>query len=295
MHGAAPPIVAAAFAEPHPVDPLMINNTSKQLWDRLAAKQLDQQFTQHIMAGLNCSPFEAEAVLQAVHQVYTPLFESSPNPRPGQVLLPVVSVEAPPGPRLIDSRQLLVVLTLEDLQEDLPVRKAGGVLALRRHRLVRICHEALQQGGVLTLEDIAYRLFNCGQRTLCRDLQVLRQQHINVPLRSTIKDMGRALSHRRLIVELWLGGKEYSEIARTSHHSVPSVQNYVDKFKRVALLAEQDLGLDTLAFLARISKPLAQSYLQLLKLKKKAVPHRLKELTLSTKKKTGPNSTAHRL
>jgi hypothetical protein len=44
-----------------------------------------------------------------------------------------------------------------------------------------------------------------------------------------------------------------------------------------------------------VSKPLAQSYLQLLKLKKKAVPHRLKELTLATKKKTGPNSTAHRL
>ena len=109
----------------------MINNTSKQLWDRLAAKQLDSQFTQHIMAGLNCSPFEAEAVLAAVHQVYAPLFECSPNLRPGQILLPVVSVEAPPGPRLIDSRQLLAVLTLEDLQEDLPVRKAGGVLKMQ--------------------------------------------------------------------------------------------------------------------------------------------------------------------
>jgi len=272
----------------------MINNTSKQLWDRLSAKQLDQQFTQHITAGLNCSPFEAEAVLQAVQQVYAPLFECSPNPRPGQILLPVVSVEVPPGPRLVDSRQVLALLTLEDLQEDLPVRKAGGVLALRRHRLVRICHEALQQGGVLTLEDIAYRLFNCGQRTLCRDLQVLRQQHINVPLRSTIKDMGRALSHRRLIVELWLGGKEYSEIARSSHHSVPSVQNYVEKFKRVALLAQQHLDLDTLAFLARISKPLAQSYLQLLQLKNKAVQHRLKELTPANKKKTRSNSPSHR-
>jgi hypothetical protein len=122
----------------------------------------------------------------------------------------------------------------------------------------------------------------------------LRQQHINVPLRSTIKDMGRALSHRRLIVELWLGGKEYSEIARSSHHSVPSVQNYVEKFKRVALLAEQHLDLDTLAFLARISKPLAQSYLQLLKLKNKAVQHRLNELTPANKKKTRSNLPSHR-
>jgi hypothetical protein len=272
----------------------MINNTSKQLWDRLAAKQLDHQFMQHIMAGLNCSLFEAEAVLQAVHQVYAPLFECSPNLRPGQILLPVVSVEVPPGPRLIDSRQLLAVLTLEDLQEDLPVRKAGGVLALRRHRLVRLCHEALQQGGLLTLEDLAYhRLLNCGQRTLCRDLQVLRQKGIHVPLRSTIKDMGRTLSHRRLIVELWLGGKEYSEIARDSHHSVAAVQNYIDKFKRVALLAQQELDLDTLAFLARLSKPLAQSYLELLRLKKNATQHRVQELRADPKKKT-PSLKTHR-
>jgi hypothetical protein len=119
----------------------------------LAAKQLDHQFVQHIIAGLDCSPFEAEAVLQAVHQIYTLLFECSPALRPGQIFLPVVSVEAPPGPRLIDSRQTLVVLTLEDLNEDLQVRKTGGVLALRRHRLVRVCDEALQQGGLLSIAD----------------------------------------------------------------------------------------------------------------------------------------------
>jgi len=261
----------------------MINNSSTQRWDRLAAKHLDQQFVHHIIRGLNCSPFEAEAVLQAVHQIYAVAFDSSPAVRPGQILLPVVSLEAPPGPRLLDSQQSLVVLTLEDLQEDLPVRRAGGVLALRRHRLVRVAHEALQQGGLLTLEDVAYRLFNCGQRTLCRDLQALRRKHVEVPLRSTIKDMGRTLSHRRLIVQHWLEGQEYSEIARATHHSLAAVQNYVDKFKRVALLAQQSFDLETLAFVARLSRPLAQQYLELLNYKK-AARHRVQELRSSAKK-----------
>jgi DNA-binding NarL/FixJ family response regulator len=272
----------------------MINNSSAQCWDRLAAKQLDQQFVQHIIAGLNCSPFEAEAVLQAVHQIYALLFDCSPALRPGRILLPVLSVEAPPGPRLVDSRQALVVLTLEDLDEDLQVRKTGGVLALRRHRLVRVCHEALQQGGLLTLEDLAYRLFNCGQRTLCRDLQALREEHVQLPLRSTIKDMGRTLSHRRLVVEQWLDGKEYSEIARATCHSVASVQNYVEKFKRVALLAQQQLDLETLAFLARLSKPLTEQYLQLLRHKKPA-QHRLQELRAPAKKNSRPHPTRTRL
>lgn len=269
----------------------MINNTSRQLWDRLAAKHLDQQFTRHIIAGLNCSPYEADAVLEAVHQIYAPIFDSAHALRPGQILLPVVCVEVPPGPRLIDSRQMLVLLTLEDLQEDLPVRKTGGVVALRRHRLVRICNEAFQQGGLLTLEDIAYRLFNCGQRTLCRDLQALRRHNINVPLRSTIQDMGRSLSHRSLIVRLWLDGHEYSEITRRTCHSVPSVQNYIDKFRRVVLLAQQKLDLETLAFMAGISKPLVQNYLDLLPLKKKAARHRLDQLLATTKKKSQLTST----
>ncbi len=245
----------------------MINNSSTRGWDRLAAKQLDQQFVRHIIAGLNCSPFEAEAVLEAVHQIYALLFDCSPALRPGQILLPVVSVEAPPGPRLVDSRQTLVLLTLEDLNEDLQVRRTGGVLALRRHRLVRVCHEALQQGGLLTLEDLAYRLFNCGQRTL---------------------------SHRRLIVEQWLEGKEYSDIARATCHSVASVQNYVEKFKRVALLAQHKLDLETLAFLAHLSKPLAQDYLRLLR-KGQATQHRRQELHEPAKKKSCPNPTPTRL
>lgn len=261
----------------------MINNSATQRWERLAAKQLDQMFKQRMTVGLNCSPFEAEAILQNVHETYSAYFHCAPGSQPGQISLQVVSIEAPPGPPLAKSAQLLVTLTLEDLASDLPIRKEGGVLALRRHRLVRVCHEAFQQGGLLTLEDLAYRLFNCGQRTLCRDLQALRQQDISPPLRSTIKDIGRTLSHRRQVIELWLAGNEYSHIARTAFHCVASVRNYVDKFKRVALLKSQRFDVQTIAFLARLSTPLTQQYLALLK-DKPALRHRKAELSSTLKK-----------
>jgi len=261
----------------------MINNTAIQRWERLAAKQLDQIFEQRMMAGLNCSPFEAQAILQNVHETYSTYFQCAPGLQPGQVSLQVVSIEAPPGPRLRQCAQLLVTLTLEDPATDLPARKKGGVTALRRHRLVRVCHEAFQQGGLLTLEDLAYRLFNCGQRTLCRDLQALRQHHICPPLRSTIKDIGRTLSHRRQVVELWLAGHEYSHIAKTAFHCVTSVRNYVEKFKRVALLQAEGFDLQTIAFLARLSAPLAQQYLALLN-DKALLQHRKAELRPTVKK-----------
>jgi hypothetical protein len=261
----------------------MINNSAIQRWERLAAKQLDQMFMQRMMAGLNCSPFEAEAVLQNVHETYSTYFQCAPGLQPGQLSLQVVSIEAPPGPRLRQCPQLLVTLTLEDPATDLPARKKGGVTALRRHRLVRVCHEAFQQGGLLTLEDLAYRLFNCGQRTLCRDLQALRQHRIRPPLRSTVKDIGRTLSHRRQVVELWLAGHEYSHIAKTAFHCVTSVRNYVEKFKRVALLQAEGFDPVSIAFLARLSVPLTEQYLALLQ-HKKALRHRQAELRPPVKK-----------
>lgn len=116
------------------------------------------------------------------------------------------------------------------------------------------------QGGLLTVEDLANRLFNCGERTISRDLKYFNDQHICLPLRSTIKDMGRSLSHRSLIIKEWLKGKEYSDISRDTYHSIYSVRNYVDKFKRVISLAEEGFDVNTIAFLVKISSPLVEEY-----------------------------------
>ena len=112
---------------------------------------------------------------------------------------------------------------------------------------MRVCEEAFQQGGLLTLEDLAL-LFNCGLRTLVGDLAALRQQELVPPLRSTVKDIGRAVTHRCQIVSLWLEGQEYSDIARHTHHSVSAVAQYVEKFKRSVSLLDSGFDVATTAF-----------------------------------------------
>ena len=242
---------------------IMINNTSLHKWSRLAQKQLDQQFRAEIINGLQCSPFEAQAILEAVYKVYAPYFETSGTLKPGQLLFQVVSVEAASNTPLSQCEQATVLLTLDAGDEDLQIRQKHGITGLRHHRMQRLANEAFQQGGLLTVEDLANRLINCGERTLSRDLCALRARNIILPLRSTIKDMGRAISHRALIVEQWLRGKEYEQIAKTTHHSIPSVQNYVGKFKRIVALAKQDFDIHSISFLVKISVPLAQQYYKL--------------------------------
>lgn len=268
----------------------MINNSSLQKFNRLSQKQLDTQFINDIINGLQCSPFEATAILDTVYKVYSSYFQTSGSLRPGQVLFQVVSVDNSPSSPLSECKQLTVTLTLDDSQEDLAIRKQSGVIALRQHRIQRVSVEAFQQGGILTVEDLAYRLFNCGERTICRDLKELRKNNIIIPLRSTINDMGRTISHRSLIIKQWLEGKEYSEIAKNSFHSVQSVSNYVDKFKRVIALSEENYDVHTISFLVKLSVPLVEEYFKIYKNNSNITTHRREELKTFLKKNVSQNT-----
>jgi hypothetical protein len=254
----------------------MINNTSRQRWQRAEARHLDVQFMTTIEKGMNCSPFEAEAVRDAVYEVYGPLMETSETLKPGQLRGSVIDASVPPQTALARAQQRLVTLTLDAGSEDREVRRKGGVIALRRHRFLRVCEEAFAQGGLLTLEGVA-DLFNCAVRTLVSDLAAVRAAGTTPPLRSTVKDMGRALTHRTQIVTRWLAGEEYSEIALATHHSVASVANYVEKYKRCATLSGAGFPEESIALVARLSPALVRAFQQL-QARAKPVARRQEEL-----------------
>jgi hypothetical protein len=261
----------------------MINNSSIGKWERLKQKQIDTQFINRLQEGMNCSMFEAKAILNCVYDTYHPFFDNSLGLRPGQINFEVVSIDNSPKDALRNCQMQTVVLTLDAGEQDLLVRQQHGVTVLRRHRLERICNEAFQQNGLLTVEDIANRLLNCGERTVVRDIKALKDKSIILPLRSTVKDMGRSLSHRESIIKYWLEGKEFYDIALKTSHSVESVANYVDKFKRVICLAKDNHEINTIAFLVKISPALAQQYYDLFG-KMNIVTHRMDELNSLLKK-----------
>lgn len=236
----------------------MINNSAPQKWQRLRQKNLDNLFNNRLQQGLNCSPFEAECIIKAMYETYESFFDNAASLKPGQIIYQAIDANTPPGISLSESKKVNVILTLDGGEEDLEIRKKHGVIGLRRHKLERICNESYEQGGVLTVEDIANRLLNCGERTLVRDIKAFKDKGVILPLRSTIQDMGRSFSHRTIIVEKWLAGAEYSDISRSTNHSVASVKNYIDKFKRVISLVEQNYDYSSVAFLAKLSQPLVK-------------------------------------
>src|SRR4029077_10214716 len=90
-----------------------IRNRSKEVIDRLGYKTLDSRFTTEVEQGLNCSPFEAEAVLEVVKEVFFPFFDpESTKAPPGKITLIAVAADEPAGKSVADCRKQAVCLTL---------------------------------------------------------------------------------------------------------------------------------------------------------------------------------------
>ena len=232
---------------------------------RLDAKTLDSMFRRRIEEGASCSPFVSQAILRIVKEV----FGLNPNEADrqlglGQIKLLVVDASEPAGKPLDECQKVTVRLTLDDAQEDFRVRTEHGVEGLRRARILRVTAEARDQGGLLSYEDLAFRLFNCGVRTIVRDVNALRQRGVEVPSRGQQQDIGPGQTHRVQAVRLYLQGLEANEIARRLYHTLGSIENYVNTFARVAFLVDKGYGDDEIAFVMRRSSPLVTAYRKLL-------------------------------
>lgn len=233
---------------------------------RLENKTLDSQFLTEVQEGMNCSPFEANAILEIVKEVYFPfLDESAVMAPPGKITLIAVGADEPAGKPVADCEKVTVCLTLHRGPNDDQILDLQGPTAFRRSRIPELCQQALSQGALLTREDLAAHVFFVSPRTISRDLAFLRKEQPGtpVPLRSIIQDIGPMLTHRVEIVRLALQGKTMSEIRDITNHSPAAISNYVSTFTRCAQLAEKKMKVEQIAFLLRRSVSLTRNYLEL--------------------------------
>src|SRR5262249_35829991 len=161
----------------HPEVRLMMRNQmiEDQLRQgRLDAKTLDSMFRRGIEEGAASSPSFSQPALAPVKEVFA-IGPEEPDHHLGlaRIRLLVVAAQEPAGKPLAACQKVSVLLTLDAGPEDYQVRLAHGVEGLRRRRVLRVTAEAREQGGLLSYEDLAFRLFNCGVRTVVRDVQAL--------------------------------------------------------------------------------------------------------------------------
>jgi len=225
--------------------------------ERLAAKSKEHQMLQILEHDFAQPPRVAAALLQEIQTWYAGQAEAPVQP--GQMRVYLVALKARHGQALADTRQTEVVWTVDAGAEDYALQQQEGPTALRRHRLQRLLDEAVTQGAVASQEDLA-RVLQVSVRTIKRDCAALEAQGVYLPTRGHLKGIGRGQTHKALIVGRWLQGETYDQISRATHHSVGSVQRYVQAFCRVLQLQRQGVSTEEIALLLQIGWPLVADY-----------------------------------
>jgi hypothetical protein len=230
--------------------------------ERLAEKTVERQFLYELETDFELAPATSRAVLETAQQVLL-LSSENGDVREGQMRVTAVSVDEPSGKPLSEMRKVGVVVTLDGGMADLEVLERFGGVGLRRVRLLRMAEEAVDQGGVLTQEDLA-RLLQTDVRTIRRDVAALRREGHWIPTRGTVKEIGRGQSHKAKIVEMYLQRMTYTEIVRKARHAPSSIKRYVETFGRVVVLWEKGIwDVVEIAYVVGLSRRLVGEYLVL--------------------------------
>jgi len=227
--------------------------------DRLSHKSLDGQILWELENGFELSPRESRLILETISLYYT----QNPENQVGRISLWVVARDAPVGRTLESIQKVQVWVTLDGGDEDVEIYHQYGQVGLRRQRLLRVSEEIIDQGGIATQSDLA-RLLGTSVRTIKRDIAYFRDHGITVLTRGAYSDIGPGISHKRVIVEMYLSGMVYTEICRRMRHSARAVKRYVNTFARVVSLYEQGIqAIGDIGYYVGISSRLAGEYVAL--------------------------------
>jgi biotin operon repressor len=243
--------------------------------DRLAIKTPEAAFLNVLQQEFNFSHRVSRELLATAQEMLLGS-RSAAAVRPGQVRQVVVSMKAPFGPPLAEADKVEVTLTVDAGAEDAEVKSRSGGEGLRRAQILRLTEEALEQGGVVTQEDLA-RALKVSGRTIRRAVRALKTEGYLVHTRGQVKGVGRGQTHKVRIIELWLDRTGYAQIARQTYHAQQSIKRYVSTFLRIVVLHRKGVPVTEVAFLTRSSEKLVNDYLRVYQMAL-TVPHRRAKL-----------------
>lgn len=242
---------------------------------RLESKTAKNAIIQKLSQDFNLTPIIAEAYYQQFDQYYQE--HSNISLSGGEIAYEAVAAEEPAGKHIRLTRKITVRLKLIDLNTDLEALANYGLAGLRRHRIARITRQAYDKGALLSFEDLAM-ILTTSPATVKRDIYHLRHNGMFIMTRGMKHDMGPGLSHKTIIIDLYLKGYTFSEIEQKTNHSETSVKRYLADFIQIALLYKQKFSHNQIRLIAKRSDRLVREYIQLYETYREQNNTRLDEL-----------------
>lgn len=207
-------------------------------------------------------PMVQDKVAEQIIEIFYKLCPEKNKLKPGQMLwnaLDKTTRASSPNKKYVSV--ILTIISLEDvklLERGTPLRRViPNVIA-------RITREAYQQGGLLSMRDIALILQR--QDT---DISVLRKRYEDqystvLPHTGGLHDMGSCITHKNQIVhKVVVEKKDTRMVARETNHSQKAVDRYLTDYNRVKTLYKEKPDPNFITQVTKLSKRLVYQYVEL--------------------------------
>lgn len=182
----------------------------------------------------------------------------------GQVLWLAIAVDDPPRRHqtILETDLAPVVLDLST-SEDVDGRlKRDSTDERLLSKILRLCRQAYEQGGLLSNCDLAELLATHDERISRLLTQYERQHKTIVPRRATLHDVGSGMTHKRIICyKRYAEGKPADQVARETYHSLEAVDRYLGQYDRVRHCRLEGLTPEQTAHILDCSLRLVEEYL----------------------------------
>ncbi len=160
------------------------------------------------------------------------------NLEPGQTMWFAVCADEKQGyGKPLEKTRITPVILSVVHDEDRKTRENGySHKELRKFKIVRILKEAYEQNGVLSQADVA-EMLGVSIGTVGRDIREYQiENQVVLPYRGTIHDLGRAVTHKKIIIGHFLKNVPTPDIARITGHTEEACDRYIKSFKKVRTL-----------------------------------------------------------
>ena len=169
------------------------------------------------------------------------------------------------GKRLESCKQQPVILDVihdEDIESVLNGVKKN---VRQQQTAVRLFKQAYDQNGVMTVADVG-TIMRLSPATISLYVRKYEKEHNElVPRRGTIHDMGRSVTHKKIICLKYYYEKKTIELtAKETYHSPQAVARYINDFKRVRECIKEGWSIDKTAYTTGLSKSLTKEYVDII-------------------------------
>lgn len=207
-------------------------------------------------------PKVAESIAQEMINIFEKLNPSIQSIQPGQILWNALDKNTrADSPKV---KFVPVVLTLVSQDDIKNYVRGDKIKSIVSHSFARMIREAYEQGGILSMRDLALLTLRSDSSVCKTRIEYEKQHQVVLPHTGALHDMGSCLTHKeQIIYKVLIEKKDPTLVALQTNHSQKAVDNYLQNYHRVITIFKTNPDIDHIHFITKISKYVIAQYINI--------------------------------